>query len=161
MTIVGSSDLNIARMRYLIGSGRRLRMFQHIEPKRQYCAEPKSVSRVIGVSIAGIRMDKYRQSGAVEHQPGQDGRETIRRKRDLKHGLWVRPDGLIMPAAESRVGENGADALAQQRRAVAALRRVVVDMGVVGRNSFRLLNDGPAWVRLQIGHASALLKVET
>ena len=65
--------------------------------------------------------------------------EAIRREGDLIHGLRMRPHRLIMPASQSGIREQGRHLLSDQGCAVAAASGIIVDMGMVTRNPFRVI----------------------
>ncbi len=130
------------------------RMFQHIQPKRQYCTKPEGVSCMVNVSIACFGMDQDRQARAVQHEPGEDCWQPIRLKHDLEHSLRVWPNRLIMPAPKSGVGENGGHSVSQQRCTIAAARRVVIYVGVIPRNFLRTMEGGIGPGIRQVGHGT-------
>ena len=55
---------------------------------------------VVVARMAGIGMDAHRQPLAIERQPGDQAAEQRRPERDLVAGAGVRPDRLVVPAAE-------------------------------------------------------------
>src|SRR5262249_40992150 len=71
---------------------------------------------------------------AVEHEPRQQRCQKRARERDLIHRAQVRPDQLVVPAADLRLRESLRHALAPPRGALARGRRVVIDGGVIVRD---------------------------
>ena len=115
--------------------GRRLTLdgspLEDIQPQRQNLPQPCGIVGVIDIIVTRDRVQQHRQAKTVEHQPRQKPGQERRRKRDLVHGPGVRPDQLIVPAAEPGFGEERSDTVAHGGRAVAAVRRIVIDMRVV------------------------------
>src|SRR5205085_956639 len=82
-----------------------LELAQEFEVERQLVAEPERVMSVIGVIVAGQRMDQHVVAAAVEHQPGHETGEIADGEGDLVHADRVRPDRPVMPIAEPRLRE--------------------------------------------------------
>lgn len=57
---------------------------------------------MIGVGIAGARVEQDVQTVTVEHQPRQERRQQHGRESDLIHRLRVRPDRRVVPASKDR-----------------------------------------------------------
>jgi len=91
---------------------------------------------VVGVGIAGFRVDEDVQPVAVGHQPRHHGREQLRLERDLVHRNRVRPHRLVVPAAHAN-RESLLDARAHGRRNGFRLR-VVINVRVILDHARRL-----------------------
>src|SRR5712671_7982877 len=107
---------------------------EDVEPERQHGAEPDRMFGMVDIVVAGLRVQQDGQAVAVEHQPGQERAEERARKRDLVHRMRMRPDQRVVPAAERRRGERRRHPLAQPGRPVTGRRRIVIDVGVIGRD---------------------------
>src|SRR5712672_2667409 len=107
---------------------------EDVVPQRQHGAEPDRMVGMVDIVVAGLRVQQDGQAVAVEHEPGQERAQQRARKRDLIHRLRMRPDQRVVPAAERGLGECGRHPLAQPGRPVAARRRIVIDVGVIGRD---------------------------
>src|SRR6266481_5703935 len=53
---------------------------QYIEAQRQRCSEPEGEAGVIGDTVIGERMHQDVETLTIEHQPGDQGRELLRRE---------------------------------------------------------------------------------
>src|SRR5712692_8551657 len=51
--------------------------------------------RMVGVSVAGLRMHQNRKLRAIQHEPRDNPGKFVRRKLDLVHRDRMRPDGLL------------------------------------------------------------------
>src|SRR3954451_10202132 len=87
--------------------------------------------RMVLVIVTRFRMDQDCQPTPVQQEPRNDQSKLVRPENNLIHGLWMRSDRLVVPASQTRVGEELTDAVAQQRRSRAACRWVVVDMSMI------------------------------
>ena len=60
---------------------------------------------MVGHLVVRCRVHQDAQPAAVDHQPGNDGGELLRRDRDLEHRLGVGADGLLAqgPHVEAEV----------------------------------------------------------
>src|ERR1044072_4339051 len=84
---------------------------------------------VIGVAVAGLRMNQNIEAAAVKHQPWHEAAEFLGSERNLIHRDRVRPYRYIAPPAEFAC-EATRDLLAQALRDGPA-SRVVIDMNVI------------------------------
>src|SRR5918992_4198419 len=83
---------------------------------------------MISVTVSGRRMDQHGQALTIEHQPGNDFGKLVVCEQRLIHRLWMRSDGLVMPAAKLNI-EVGQPCAYLARRIAGS--RIVVYMGVI------------------------------
>lgn len=105
------------------------RLSEPVETKRELLPHPKGAVTVIADRLSSFRMHQDRELTAIEHQPGHDASEVLRRECHLVHRGGVRANGLIAPPAELD-GKRGSQRVADCG-CIGAAGAVVIDVGVV------------------------------
>src|SRR5579875_1094840 len=113
---------------------------QVVDIKRQLFAEPERVFRMIDGIVARLGVDEHGQAAMVKRQPWHDAGEGIGAESHLIHGLGMRPDGIVAPAAEPHL-EASSDGGAQIRRRSTALGVVVIDMGMIAGDPLGVVHE--------------------
>src|SRR5258706_5518037 len=75
-------------------------LLKRLQVDAEIGAEPERAFEMIALAVAGLGMHQDGEPLAVEHQPRHHPGELLGREERLVHRLQMRPDELVVPAAE-------------------------------------------------------------